>query len=83
MGLIEKAVFYLVIILAGILFLKLDSRISILNRLLIAVVVIIILFLLFLFLSAIITIVLAVIVLVLIFGFLERRKLGISKWFKK
>lgn len=83
MGLVQQIIFYLILALGIIIFLKLDSRISLINRLLIAIVATLVLVLLFFFISAIITIVLVIILVVLLISFLERKQIKIKKIFKK
>ena len=83
MALLERIVFYLVLALGIIIFLKLDSKISLVNRLLAAIVVTLILLLLFLFISAIVSIVLVIVVVVLLISFLEKKQIKFGKIWKK
>lgn len=75
MGIIESIVFYLLVALGIILFIKLDKRISLVNRLLIAVVAIVVLFLLFLFISAIITIIIVVVIVLFLLSLLKTKNI--------
>ena len=83
MGLIEKIIFYLAAGIGIILFLKLDSRISFINRLLIAGAAAAVLLIFFLFISAIITLVIVLVLVLLLVSFLERKNVQIKKFFKK
>jgi len=83
MAFFEKIIFYFILFIGLLLFLKLDSRISLINRVLIAVVATIILLLLFIFISAIITMVVSLVILVLILSFLERKNISFRRLFKK
>lgn len=83
MGFIMNFIFWLVVILGIIIFLKLDSRMSIVNRLLISILAVLVLFLLFLFISALISIVIVVVVIILLVGFLERKKVRFRKYRRK
>lgn len=80
---VQDIVFYLVLALGIIIFFKLDSRMSLVNRLLIAIVVTLILLLLFFFISALITIILLIVIVVLLISFLEKNKIRVKKFFKK
>lgn len=80
MGLFEKLIFYLLLALGIVIFLKLDKRLSIVSRLLIAGFVIVFLVLLFVFISALIAILLVVIVIILLVSFLERRRVKFRKY---
>ena len=73
MALLEKLLLYLLIILGVLLFLKLDRRLSLVNRLVIAVVVIVVSLLLFLFISAIVTLAFIALVVLVVFYILERK----------
>ncbi len=75
MGFFEKLVFYLALILALVIFLKLDRRFSFLSRILISVAAVIILIFLFFFVSTIIAVVLVVLAAVFLVSFLERRRI--------
>ena len=83
MALLNSIIFYFVLALGIIIFLKLDNRISIVNRLLIAVAATLILLLLFIFISAIIGIILVIIIVVFLISFLEKKKIKLKKVFKK
>lgn len=83
MAFIQEGLFYLVLALCVVIFLKLDNRISLVNRLLIAIAVVLVLLLLFLFISAIISIVLVIVVVVLLISFLEKKRIKFKKFMKK
>lgn len=69
---VEKIVFYLILALGIIVFLKLDRRMPILNRLFIAIVAVLVLLFLFLFISAVAAIVLVIVLIGFVLYFLER-----------
>jgi len=73
MAFLEKIVLYLIIALGIVIFLKLDRRMSILTRLMIAIVAVLIMVLLLFFISAIVVILIVVLLAILIISFLERK----------
>ncbi|HLC58482.1 MAG TPA: hypothetical protein VJI68_01340 [Candidatus Nanoarchaeia archaeon] len=83
MGLFTTLAFYLILVIGIIVFLKLDKRFSILNRLLIAVAATLVLVFLFAFISTIIAIILILILVVLLISFLERKNVKLGKIFFK
>ncbi len=83
MSFIETFIFYFVIALGIILFLKLDSRISFIYRILITVAAVFVLLLLFLFISALITIVIIVVLVLVLISFLEGKRLKLKRYFRK
>ena len=72
MGLVQNVIFYLILALGVLIFLKLDKRMLIVNRLFIAVVAVLILLFLFIFISTLIAIVLVVILVAVLLSFLNR-----------
>lgn len=80
MGLLEKIIFYLLLALGIVIFLKLDRRLSILSRLLIAGFAVVVLVLLFVFISALVAIIAVVVLVLLSISFLERKGVKIRKY---
>lgn len=79
MGFFGKLMFYFALILALVVFLKLDKRFSLVSRILISIAAVIILIFLFFFVSTLIAVVLIVIAAVFLVSFLERRKIFLRK----
>lgn len=74
MALLQELAFYLLLGLGVAIFFKLDKRLSIVSRLLIAGFAVIFLVLLFVFISAIVAILLVVIAVILLVSFFERKR---------
>ena len=70
-----EILFYLVLALGIIIFLRLSSRISLLKRIFIAAITTIVLFLIFLFLSTLIALILVIFIIVFIVSILRNSKL--------
>ncbi len=83
MALFEKIIFYLILALAIVIFLKLDKRHSIITRLGIAIVAALVLLLLFMFISAIITIIIVIVLVILLVSLLEKKNISFRKLRKK
>ncbi|MBS3167660.1 hypothetical protein J4216_00870 [Candidatus Woesearchaeota archaeon] len=75
----KDIIFIMIVIIAIILFLRLDKRLSLVNRILIATSGALILFLLFLFVSAILGIILLLIGILLIISLLNKNRINLKK----
>ena len=72
----KDIIFIMIVIIAIILFLRLDKRLSLVNRILVATSGALILFLLFLFVSAILGIILLLIGILLIISYKHKQQKG-------
>ncbi len=80
MGFIEKIIFYLALFFGVVIFLKLDKRLSIITRLLIAGFAVVFLVLLFVFISALVAIILVLLLIIFLISFLERKRRIFQKY---
>ncbi len=80
---IQEIIFYLILALGIIIFLKLDKRFNLINRILIMVVITLVILLVFLFLSAIIGIVIIILFVIILIAFIEESKFKFKKLRRK
>lgn len=75
MSLFVTILFYLALIIGIFMFFKMNPRIPLVNRLLMALAVVLILFLVFLFLSAVVALIIIIIVIGFLLSYLNEKKL--------
>lgn len=83
MAFIEKILVYFIIALGIIIFLSLSSRISLLNRIFIALIAVVVLLLVLFLISSIITIVIVIVLAVVLLSFLQNARTKIRRFFNK
>ena len=71
---LNDLIFYLVVALGIIVFLKLDKKLSIVNRILVSIAIVLVFLLVFLFVSTILGIILIIGLVIFLVSFLEKRK---------